>query len=371
MIHFKCRCGNTLYFENSICLQCRTPVGYEVAGNGMIALDEQCGFVRCLNGTEHGVCNWVIPGDAASPLCPACQLNRTIPNLQIDENRNAWFRLESAKRRVVYTLWSLGIPPMNRIISPDHGLAFDFLEPQPDHPVLTAHEHGVIILNIREADDAYREKQRQAMGEPYRTLVGHFRHELGHYYWDRFFEGRAPDDPDLVACRDLFGDDTIDYDAALQKHHQNGPPADWAADYISAYATCHPWEDWAETWAQYLHIVDAEETAQSFGWRSENVPIPVQPFSDDIVPQNGNEDAAFVRSLNAWSHLSPAINEIAASLGHSGVYPFVLSDTIARKLHFVNNMVKKYATQMTRPQPVQAPPSTPPMAPAAPVQRAA
>jgi len=52
-------------------------------------------------------------------------------------------------------------------------------------PVLTSHCNGLITLNIAEADDAERERRRVKFHEPYRTLLGHLRHEVAHYYWDR------------------------------------------------------------------------------------------------------------------------------------------------------------------------------------------
>jgi hypothetical protein len=89
-------------------------------------------------------------------------------------------------------------------------------------------------------------------------LLGHFRHEVGHYFWDRLV---ATDPHQLEEFRVLFGDDRQDYGEALKRHYDEGAPANWQDTYISMYATMHPWEDFAETWAHYLHIVDTLETA--------------------------------------------------------------------------------------------------------------
>lgn len=339
MVHFSCRCGNVLFFENTACVNCGVEVGYDPQSNDMVALDP--GFVRCANGVEHGVCNWVIPEDSQNKFCPACQLNHTIPDLSVEGNLEFWRRMESAKRRTLYTLNELGLHPVSKLVSQD-GLAFDFLHPTPTQKVLTGHEHGVITINLLEANDPYRENMRSLMNEPYRTLVGHFRHEIGHYYWDRFFLNRPTTDPLYVTLRELFGDESADYDAALKRHHSEGPPANWAANYISAYATCHPWEDWAETWAQYLQIVDGMETARDFGWDSREVPIPFTPFAkeDAAACPDRCEDLEFLETVNSWAKLAPALNEISASLGHQDLYPFVFSPSAVRKICFIHSVLK-------------------------------
>src|SRR6202011_5238904 len=37
--------------------------------------------------------------------------------------------------------------------------------------------------------------------------------------------------------------------------------------HVTPYASAHPWEDFAETWAHYFHMVDTLETATAFGLR--------------------------------------------------------------------------------------------------------
>jgi hypothetical protein len=345
MIHFSCTCGNALFFENTICLQCGACVAYDLDSNRMVTLGGDDGFVLCRNGPEHGACNWTVPAGSEGGLCQSCHLNRTIPDLSIPGNLEAWRKMEAAKRRVLYTLARLGLRPMGKQESPE-GVAFDLLSPTAAQPVMTGHLNGVITMNLLEANDSYRENARADFREPYRTLVGHFQHELGHYYWDRFFQGRAPEDPLWQSWRELFGDETADYLAALQSYHAQGPSSGWAERFITAYASCHPWEDWAETWAQYLHILDGVETAGNFGWKGDQVPIPFTPFSAELFTSAGNVgDLDFTAVLNGWAKLAPALNEIAASLGHPNLYPFVLSPISVRKISFVHEVVRQFARE--------------------------
>lgn len=342
MIHFRCtNCQNVLFFENSACLQCGSEIGFEPESRVMVTLDENSPYQRCRNGSEHQVCNWVAPRGAENPLCVSCQLNRRIPDLSFPENVVAWARMEAAKRRVLYTLAAIGLRPQSKAVAPD-GLAFDFLRATPGKPVLTGHDDGVIVMNLDEADDAHREKMRTALGEPYRTLVGHFRHEIGHYYWDLLLRARGEDDPLFHQWRALFGDERLDYGEALQRHYQQGPPPNWSRTYISSYATMHPWEDWAETWAHYLHIIDGVETASDFGWHSEDVPIPFTPFTATEIGLADHEtDPRFLKLVNSWTKLAPALNEIALSLGQGNLFPFVFTAAAVRKIHFVHMLIRR------------------------------
>ncbi len=337
MIHFRCTCGGILFFENTTCLQCGLAVGYDPASSRLLPLGDE--FRRCENGVRQTVCNWLVPQSSPAALCRSCQLTRTIPDLSLPGHLAAWQRMEAEKRRLLYSLARLGLSPLAKSESPS-GLAFDFLAPTNEQPtVLTGHADGVITMNIREADDVYREHQRRNLHEPSRTLIGHFRHEIGHYFWDRFFRGRAAA-ARLAQFRELFGDERADYQAALANHYQSGPAANWADAFITAYASVHPWEDWAETWAHYLHIMDAVETAAAFGWIAEAVPMPFTPFTlDDLDARPAPATGKFLHTLNTWAKISPALNEIAASLGHPNLYPFVLSKATARKLHFVHRTI--------------------------------
>jgi hypothetical protein len=342
MTHFTCTCGNTLFFENTRCLQCQKAVGYSPELDRMLPVEQGGEWAYCQNGFQYAVCNWLVPAADAGKLCRSCQFNRTIADLSVPGNIQAWGRLEAAKRRVLHTLARLSLYPETKAESPD-GLAFDFLAPLSGQPVLTGHADGVITLNIYEADDAYRESQRTNLGEPYRTLIGHFRHELGHYYWDRFFRNRATYDPIMQEFRRIFGDERVDYAASLQRHYQAGGSGSDPAEFITAYAAAHPWEDWAETWAQFLHLTDALETVRAFGWKSDDVPIPFTPLPAEMVFEDTAERfPQFLKDVNDWAKMTPALNEIAASLGQGNLYPFVFSTRTARKMAFVNDMVRRH-----------------------------
>lgn len=313
MKRFACpRCSQVLFFENTRCLQCDLELAYNPASREMVDLETR---QPCRNYREEQVCNWSVPD--GEELCLACRLNRTIPDLGVEGNRQRWARLEVAKRRLVYTLLSLEL-------STD-GMEFDLLVPVQGRPVLTGHANGLITINATEADDATREKARIDMHEPYRTLVGHFRHESAHFYWDRLIR----DDPDrLQRYRDVFGDERQDYAAALQERYEHGPPPDWQEQgFISAYASVHPWEDWAETWAHYLHIYDTLETAQSFGLAVEQGPVGLNRRSHEQM-------------LADWHQLTFALNSINRSMGISDLYPFVLSPQVQSKLGFIHEMLQ-------------------------------
>jgi len=82
------------------------------------------------------------------------------------------------------------------------------------------------------------------------------------------FERRHPDAVLLVdhpSHRELFGDETTDYGAALGSYYREGPKPDWNRHYVTAYASSHPHEDWAETFAHYIHIVDTLDSARAYG----------------------------------------------------------------------------------------------------------
>jgi hypothetical protein len=305
-------------------------------------------YRRCENFDSPAGCNWLLPDEAgvnpAQTLCISCRLNRTIPDLSFAENRVLWGRIEVAKRRVISSLVALGLPIASKV-SEDvgSGLAFDFLRsPEGGPAIITGHAGGIITLNIEEADDVKREQMRAEMGETYRTLVGHFRHELGHYYWERLIEGRDR----LDAFRELFGDERHDYATALAEYHQHGPPHDWPAGFISAYAASHPWEDWAETWAHYLHMVDALGTALSFGFKSGDGDLEFERFTGEMLYQPEHpQAAAFLFFLNSWIELSAVLNELSRSMGQPDSYPFALPKVAVRKLQFVQILVADAASE--------------------------
>jgi hypothetical protein len=261
-----------------------------------------------------------------------------IPDLSQPENLADWRRIELAKHRLFYTLLKLRLPLTTKLEDPQQGLAFDFLAaPRPDsapsEPVMTGHDRGLITINLAEADDSKREQMRREMGEPYRTLLGHFRHEIAHYYWDILVQNA----PGIEAFRQLFGDEREDYGEALKRHYANGPPADWQERFVSAYASMHPWEDWAETWAHYFHMVDTLETASAFGMRVRPRVTKGADLSAaiDFDPHSAPLD----RIVDAWLPLTFAVNSINRSMGLADLYPFVLTPPVIVKLSFIHDRI--------------------------------
>jgi hypothetical protein len=351
---FSCVCGQPLFFHNLHCLNCGRDVGYdpevrtlwavEPTQDGLFVSPQDTRAPRvamreCAHRTTAAACNWLIPAHAPETICRACQLTRTIPPLDRPRNAERLREIEAAKRRVLYALQRLDLP-LEPKRGPDDraGLAFDFLEAIPgEAPVITGHADGLITLNVAEADPDYREKHREGLHEPYRTLVGHFRHELGHYYWDRLVWNSEWLEP----FRELFGDERASYTDALDRHYREGPPADWASRCISSYASMHPWEDWAETWAHFLHIRSTLETVSGFGLDTTRSPLRVTPFTRDVLYRHhgGAPDEGFLKWINSWVVLTATLNEVSRSMGQPDIYPFVMNGPAVTKLHFVQTVV--------------------------------
>jgi hypothetical protein len=279
-----------------------------------------------------------VPNDLPNRYCAACQHNRTIPDLSVPGNEAAWCKLEHAKHRLFYSLLQLRLPLVTRAEDREHGLAFDFLvDPTnagDDARVTTGHDNGLITLAVAEADDAERERRRVGMGEPYHTLLGHFRHEIGHYYWDRLVR----DGGRIEACRALFGNDEKDYGQALRAHYEEGAAADWQDRFISAYASSHPWEDFAETWAHYLHIIDTLKMAAAFG-----LSLGSEAEQRGLAARIDFDPYAAVdigRIIAAWLPLTAALNNLNRCMGEPDLYPFVLSPTVINKLGFVHELIQ-------------------------------
>lgn len=299
---------------------------------------------RCSNLDTPSACNWLVAaGDrqltehSEAPLCRACRLTRTLPDLSVPENAEHWLRIANAQRRLVSTLIALGLPVRSQVEDPQQGLAFDLLRaPQGGPPVVTGHADGLITLDVEEADDSTRERRRHGLREPYRTLLGHLRHECGHYYWWRLVDGS----PWLEPFRAVFGDERADYAAALQRHYAEGPLANWGSQHVSAYASSHPWEDWAETWAHYLHLVDTLDTARSFGLDGERVELDYERFGPPSLEGSGDTTPEpFLDLVNGWMELTGVLNELSRAMGLPDFYPFVLSGPTLRKLHLVHRVV--------------------------------
>jgi hypothetical protein len=281
----------------------------------------------------------MIPAENTSEsFCVSCRLDTVIPDKSVPQNVTLWALTEAAKRRLIYSYLNLKLPLASKADDPERGLGFRFMAdtPGPDgkvNHVITEHDHGLITLNIVEADDAAREKIRLGMNEPYRTLLGHFRHETGHYYWDRLvLESRF-----LEPYRALFGDERQSYEDAMKKYYANGAPANWQDSYISAYSTMHPWEDWAETWAHYLHIQDTLEVAGDFGLVGKRIKIEPKRTAEGDRPTVAAKP--FDEVLETWAELTVALNSINRSMGLRDLYPFVLSQPVIDKLYFISEVI--------------------------------
>ncbi|HEX8330647.1 MAG TPA: putative zinc-binding peptidase [Hymenobacter sp.] len=350
---FNCtHCKQVVYFENDHCERCDFPLGFEAAQQQVVALEQReaqtyaaynqpngATYAYCANHAENA-CNWLVPAGSPEPLCQACVLNRTIPKLSEPEHIARWQKLEVAKHRLVFSLLQLGLPIVSKTENAETGLAFDFLadEQKPQgEKVLTGHDNGLITINIKEADDVEREMARKNMDEVYRTVLGHFRHEVGHYYWDRLIDNT----PHLAEYRHLFGDERADYAEALKVHYDQGPPADWNQHYISAYATTHSWEDWAETWAHYLHIVDTLQTASAFGLRVRPQVSEVEDHLTAQITEDPYQMESIEELMKQWLPLSLALNSLNRSMGLPDVYPFVVPPAVIEKLGFIHKVCRQ------------------------------
>ena len=347
---FQCQnCGQPLYFENTRCERCGLSLGYLPNRETITALKPDGAasnpgqpvwraladsklYRYCANAA-YDVCNWLVPAAVPDAYCAACRHNQMIPDLSLPENLDKWRALEVAKHRLFYTLFQLRLPVETQTESPA-GLAFQFLADiaPSGSSVLTGHADGLITINLAEADDAERERRRHQMGEPYRTLLGHFRHEIGHYYWDRL----VADAQRLDEFRRIFGDERQDYAAALRNYYANGAPADWSEHFISTYASSHPWEDFAETWAHYFHMIDTLETAHFAGLEVS----PKLPQNPGAVFDFHPRETDMHHIVEAWLALTFAVNSINRSMGVHDLYPFVLGPLAVAKLTFVQQRIQ-------------------------------
>jgi hypothetical protein len=339
-------CKRLLHFEVRVCPACTFTLGYDPTINAFLFLGDGATTWRdaggephavfvCANNNQYEICNWLVSAGDNSPFCRACRHNRTIPDLTGPGVPERWGKIEAAKRRLFQELIALRLPIETSAEAADgRGLAFDFLyDPVGERTghvqITTGHEAGVVTLNVIEADDVKREAMRTRLGEPYRTLLGHFRHEVGHYYWQRLIEGSDR----IEGFRACFGDERISYEQARQQHYGAGGNG-WTTDYVSAYATMHPWEDFAETFAHLLHIVDALATLEGFGM--EMTKWPDREAAPDFNPYAADTD----RLVAEWTPFSFAENAINRSMGLPDLYPFHLSPAIIGKIDYVNKLVR-------------------------------
>jgi hypothetical protein len=334
MLSFSCgHCGHLVFFENTRCLHCDTPLGVVPDRLELVALEgPDATLHRCANA-ELARCNWMV--DRVDALCRSCELTRTRPADGDTTGLAEFADTEAAKRRVVFQLLELGMPG----ISPET-LHFDLLSSETES-VTTGHADGVVTLDLAESDDARREQRRQELGEPYRTMLGHLRHELGHYFQPLLITDNAG----WTACRELFGDEREDYAEALNRHYAHGTPRDWQARNVSAYATMHAWEDWAETFAHYLHIRDTLQTAAEYGVIVHGPRAVSADRSLKAAPQPESGERSFDEVLQNWLPLTYALNAVNRSMGRDDLYPFTLPEPVIEKLSFVHDRVQAADTR--------------------------
>jgi hypothetical protein len=327
-------CGQIVFFDNSRCLRCDSELGYVPTDQRFVALRPGVADRPCLNRVAAR-CNWLVSPDDPSGLCASCRLTTVRPNDDEIDAIAAFADAEAAKRRLLHQLAVMGLPIVGQAEDEDRGVAFEFLSSR-DRQVITGHDGGVITLDLSESDDAHREFVRQQLGEPYRTVLGHLRHEIGHYYWPRLVVDAGCTDE----FRALFGDERISYQDALDRHYDAndgsaGPlDAPWVDTHVSEYATMHPWEDWAETFAHYLHIRAGLHTAQAYG-------IKIGEPSASAARETYSPDpgVAIGPTVQAWLGLTLGLNAMSRSIGDGDMYPFVLSNGVIVKLDFVHRCV--------------------------------
>ncbi len=324
---FQCdNCNSPVYFENIRCLGCGSTLGimpdtYSVRSvktgpEGQAVGRDGKSYRFCKNSVQYASCNQLVNAGEASPYCLSCRFTEITPDLGFEVNRELWAEMERAKRRLLFSLFQLGIQPVPKSADPVKGLAFRFLVDSVK-PVITGHENGVITISLAEADFATREIRRQQLGENYRTLLGHFRHEIGHYFWDRLISDAGR----ISEFRAVFGDESVSYEVALRNHYAKPRDNSWKTGFISRYAAAHPWEDWAESFAHFLHMRDVLETSHAVG----------------LVGTVDESD--FRKNMEQWLSTTFRLNQLGRSIGSGDLYPFVLTEGVIAKMEFIHDVI--------------------------------
>lgn len=336
---YSCSCGQAVFCDNTVCISCGQLLGFDPMLGIIISLKktlDSClvdgqgkAYQLCANRRLYQVCNGIVPLDepqGIDALCNTCQLNRTIPVVERPKNLLRWQRLEAAKRRMIAGLAAVDLQVGAGNQNAAGPMRFDFMEDKRSHPdvlehfVSTGHKNGLITINLMEADDVQRVRQRELSGERQRTLLGHFRHEAGHYFYPQLVV-------DIDAFKNLFGDPFADYELALRSYYDQGPSSGWGDRFISAYASSHPLEDWAECFAHVLHIQDGLETATAYGLIKPSIQV-----------------STLTEQLTSWNEFVISLNEINRSLGVRDPYPFVVSQIVSTKMNFVQESIRALVT---------------------------
>ena len=341
MKRFYCDCGAEIFFENQHCGKCGRTLGFDFHSNKIIPIEYQGqeyyvskaggSYRLCGNWIDFNTRNWLVPRENPHRLCFACRFNRTIPDqtksgIGPPKNFFRWYRLEEAKRRLFYTLLGMKFRLISGWDDKENGLLFDFMEDQESegqivNSVTTGYLAGIITINSKEADDVERVQARSVLNERQRTIVGHFRHELGHYCWDKIFCHL----PVAAFFENVFGEANLNYQDSIDQYYKKGPPKNWHDGFISAYASSHPSEDWAETWNHFLLIYDCLETAYEFGLTS------AYPSITDLSS-----------SVLMWRELAVTLNQLNRSIGLNDAYPFIITRRVEEKLRYVASVINEY-----------------------------
>ena len=345
---FACpQCHVFVAFESDSCANCHTPLGFHLPSKSMLPLVDGVAnvegqrWIRCTQSVTLD-CNWLAPEeqtDFGRGRCLAGSLIRREPAADDTLAREKLVPTSAALRRLVYQLDDIGLP-IEPFWRHDGGLAFDLLSSYTSgEKVIIGHANGVITIDLVESLDDYRESLRIRLGEPYRTMLGHFRHEVGHYYQNILVETGSGAAGYLTECRALFGDETVSYSDAIARHYEFGAPADWQDDFISEYATMHPWEDFAECFAHYLHITDTIDTCREAGMvlHANRVRFSAP---HDVVPLDSYADVPVERLLSDWRYVSLLLNRANTAMGKSPLYPFEISPAVVAKLGFVHRVIR-------------------------------
>jgi hypothetical protein len=348
---FQCKnCDHPIHFESTHCENCGNLIGYDAQNQEMLSFNNNqqdqnhilsSNFKYCKN-KMYDVCNWLIPSQNINDFCQACVLNRTIPNLNERRNFKKWKNLEVAKHRLIYQLKKLNLPLKRNKVKNDGGLCFDFIVKQEDSKIMTGHVQGVITILLREADSVFREQTRKLLKERYRTLIGHLRHEIGHYYWDQIIYNNQEL---LEKFRSIFGDERNSYATALQQYYKNGPINNWQNSFISKYASSHAWEDWAETWAHYLHIMDMVETGYYFNLKVSISNNPNHTISNVLEDPYQMPDFGII--VNNFIPQTFAVNSMNRAMGIPDIYPFQISNPVIEKMKFIHNMLNMFGKRIS------------------------
>lgn len=332
-------CRHFLYLDALRCPNCEAELGYHIltrqfygVRNGRVVI-EGANWYTCSN--REWDCNWLVWEDAPAGRCFSCRLTRTRPAANDTVALEKLAKTEEAKRRLILQLGDLGLPIVPWDVKPG-GLGFDLISSLSEgKPVMIGHANGIITIDLAESLDDRREALRVRLGEPYRTMLGHLRHEVGHYYQNVLL----PDDEWWERCRALFGDERASYKDAIQRHYKFGAPADWHQGFISEYATMHAWEDFAETWAHYLHITGTLQTAAAIGIHLDATVTNLR--DKDVVPLESYRDEPIQRLLTDWEWMSQGFNRINRSMGFGDLYPFDIVGPVRHKLAFIHDIVTR------------------------------